>query len=63
MTHSVLTVICKGEDWTFRKKYNLYDEYKNDETDPVVSECIKDATDFVKATPDDVEFKTSKVLK
>ena len=63
MTHSVLTVICKGEDWSFRKKYNLYDEYKNDETDPVVAQCIKDATDFVKATPDDVEFKTSKVLK
>jgi len=63
MTHSVLTVICKGEDWTFRKKFNLYDEYKNDENDPVVAECIKAATDCVKDTPDDVEFKTSKVVQ
>lgn len=63
MTHSILSVILKGEDWTFRKKYQLYDEYKNDETDPVVAQCIKDAEDFVKGTADDVEFKTSKVLK
>ena len=63
MTHSVLTVILKGEDWSYRKKFNLYDDYKNDENDPVVNECIKTAQNAVKDTADDVEFKTSKVIR
>jgi hypothetical protein len=63
MSHSVLTVILKGEDWSHRKKFNLYEDYKNDENDPVVSECIQATRNAVKETPEDVEFKTSKVIK
>ena len=63
MTHSVLTVILKGEDWSYRKKFNLYEDYKNDEHDPIVSECIQKAQATVKDTPEDIEFKTSKVIR
>lgn len=63
MTHSVLTVIMKGVDWSHRKKFNLYEDYKNDENDPIVRECIETTRNSVKETPDDIEFKTSKVLK
>lgn len=63
MTHSVLTVYLKGEDWAYRKKFNLYEDYKNDENDPIVNECIKAAQAAVKDTAEDVEFKTSKVVR
>ena len=63
MSHSVLTVILKGDDWTHRKKFNLYEEYTNDESDPVVAECIQKVKDSVKETATEVEVKTSKFVQ
>jgi len=63
MTQSVLKVVLKGEDWTFTKKYLMYEPYKNDEDDEVVKRCLDDARDCLKVTPEDAEFKTSKVVR
>lgn len=63
MSQSILTVILQGPDWTFKKKYLMYEPYTNDEEDEVVKKCISDAKECLKITPEDAEFKTSKVIR
>lgn len=62
MTQAILTVILKGEDWTFKKKFLVYEPFKNDEDDELVKRCIDDAKDCLKITAEDAEFKTSKII-
>lgn len=61
MSAKVLKVILKGDDWTFSRKYLVYDEIKLDREDPKVGECIKDARECLKVTPEDEEVKCSMV--
>lgn len=63
MSAKVIKVILKGEDWTFNKKYLIYDEVILDEEADKVKECIKDAQDCLKITADDAEVKTSLVIR
>jgi hypothetical protein len=58
-----LKVLFKGEDWTFNKKFLVYEDFSLKDEDPKVQECIKDAQDCVKLTPDDVSFKITKVVR
>lgn len=60
---TTLTVILKGEDWTFRKKYLVYETVTLDDDCEVVQKCKKDAEDHLKVTPEDLEYKTSQVVK
>lgn len=63
-TPTTLTVILKGEDWTFRKKYLVYETVTlDDEECEIVKQCKKDAEDHLKVTASDLEYKTSQVVK
>jgi hypothetical protein len=63
MSAKVLKVILKGEDWTFAKKYLLYDEVILNENSERVQECIQDARECLKVTAEDAEVKASLVLR
>lgn len=63
MSAKVLKVILKGEDWSFVKKYLIYEEVVLDEGSEHVKRCIDDARDCLKITPDDAEVKSSLVLR
>lgn len=63
MSATELKVVFKGEDWTFNKKFLVYEEFTLSDQDPKVQECIKDAQDCIKLTPDDVSFRITKVIQ
>lgn len=63
MTQSVLKVILKGDDWTFTKKYLMYESYALDEDDQYVKPCIDDAKECLKVMATDAEIKSCKVLR
>jgi len=63
MTAVEMKVIFKGEDWTFSKKFLVYDALSLDEDDKQVKECIQDAEGCVCLTPSDVSLKISKVIQ
>lgn len=63
MNATELKVVFKGEDWTFNKKFLVYEEFTLKDQDPKVQECIKDAQDCIKLTPEDVSFRITKVLQ
>lgn len=63
MAAKVLKVSLKGEDWTFTKKFLIYDELILDEEAEEVRACIIDAKECLKITPDDAEVKCSLVIR
>jgi hypothetical protein len=63
MSCVVLKIVLKGEDWSFNKKYLIYDEITLTEDHPQVKSCIADAQSCLKLTADDAEIKTSLVIK
>lgn len=63
MSQSVLKVVLKGEDWTFTRKYLMYETYNLDENDPHVKTCLDDARECLKLIPDDEVFNIAKVVR
>jgi hypothetical protein len=56
---SEVTVILKGEDSTFRKKFNSYDKYSVDTNDHTIQGFIQQAKEEYKGTPEEVWVKIS----
>lgn len=56
-------VILKGEDWTFTKKYIIYDEIIMHEDTDKLAACIKDARECLKISADDCEIKSSMLVR
>ena len=63
MSVAELKVVLKGEDWTYTQKFLIYEEFSLSEEDPFVGKCIKEATNSVKLTPEDISFKINKVIQ
>lgn len=57
MTASELTVIVKDDEKTLSTKFLLYEEYKVDEYDPVIQDCIQQVLKNFDAEPTDVIVK------
>lgn len=52
-----LSVTIKGSESTFKQKFLLYDEFMWSENDPVIKDCIKQATDNSKIEPEDIKVR------
>ena len=63
MALKTLKVVFKGEDWTFTKKYLVYEDVALDESSDQVIKCIQDAKECLNLTPDDAEVKGSLVIR
>jgi hypothetical protein len=63
MSASVLKVILKGDDWTFTKKYLMYENYALDEEDEHVKPCLEDAKNCLKIFATDAEIKGGKLIR
>jgi hypothetical protein len=54
---SILTVILKDSERTFRKKYLMYVPYTADLTDPEVKRCVDDSISEFDGEVDSVQVK------
>jgi len=63
MAATTLKVILKGEDWTFTKKFLIYEKVILDDYDPVVADCIQATKNLLNVPAEDAEVKSSLVLK
>ncbi len=57
-----VTVILKGEDWRFSRKFLIYDQVVLDEDSDQIAKCIADAKDCLKISADDCEIKTTMII-
>ena len=62
-TAKTLKVILKGDDWTFSHKFLVYGDIKLEREDPVVQECIVNATKCLTVTAEDEEVRCSMISK
>ena len=58
-----LTVTIKGEDRTYKQKFLLYEEFKWDENDTVIKQCVDEALLSAKIEPDDIKVRALLVLR
>lgn len=55
MTFSELKVTIKDSEKTLSTKYPLYDEYKVNENDPVIKDCIERTLENFDGEPDNIK--------
>ena len=56
---SEITVILKSDDSTFKKQFLCYDEFRIDETDPILRNMLAEAKKEFKLTPDEITIRIS----
>ena len=58
-----LTVTIKNVESTYRQKFLLYDPYSMLPDDPVVLQCIDDATKMFKGVPENIQVRSLMVVQ
>lgn len=52
-----LTVILKNDDSTYKQKFCLYDAYKFQVDDEIVKDCLEQAKNGAKFSPDEINIR------
>lgn len=61
--HTVLTVIIKNTESTYRQKFSLYEEYTMDPGDPIIQKCIEQTKENFKGEAEDIQIRSDMVVK
>jgi len=60
--HSIVTVVLKGEDNKFQKKFSCYQAFSISKTDEKIQNFIREAREEYRGTPDEIEVKVSLLI-
>lgn len=58
-----LTVTIKGEERSYKQQFLLYEEFKWDENDPIIKQCVDEALSNAKIEPEDIKVRALLVLR
>ncbi len=58
-----LTVTIKDEERKLTKDFIIYEPITLEETDPIISQCIRDVREEFRGEPDNIKIKAMMILR